>query len=94
MANLSSTVTAVSTSSDTAVTAITNTYRQSFQRVRVHNEGSAAGFVSWSGTAGPWHRIPANFVSEFTLDSPSTNDIIVKRIASGTDLGSIYVTAL
>lgn len=94
MANLSSTVTAVATSGDTVVTAITNTYKQSFQRVRVHNEGTAAGFVSWSGSAGPWHRIPSQFVSEFTLDSPSTNDILVKRIASGTDLGSVYITAL
>ena len=92
MANLSSGTTAVATVSAAVVTAITNTYKQSFQRVRVHNEGAEPGFVSWSGSAGPWHRIPEAFVSEFVLDSPSTNDIVVKR--ETTDLATVFVTAL
>lgn len=91
--SLSSGTTALTSSSDAAVTAIANTYKYNFERVRLSN-GGAAGFVSWDGGTTK-HHFAASAVSEFVLKpGGASNAILVYRIPSGMDLSALFVSAL
>ena len=93
--------TAVTTSSDTAVS-VTLTGVDSapgisggIKHVRIVNEGAAAGFFSTDGGTN-WARLPAQFVAEHEFANPfppANLNLKVKRIASGTNLSGVYVTA-
>lgn len=91
MANLSSGTTAVATSGG-VVTAVANTGKQIYNKVRVHNTGAEDGFVSWDN-GNTKHYLPANFVSEFDLgDAGSSNPILI--YPESTDMTGLFVSAL
>ena len=92
---ISSGTTAIATTDDTAVAALVNA-TGSFQKITIVNEGTAAGFYSPDG-GGTWPRLPAAPSGAATIitfeQPPGPVNVLVKRIASGTDLSGIYVSA-
>jgi hypothetical protein len=93
---ISSGETAISTSGDTAVTALTNTAGSGRKPyVDIINEGAAAGFYSID-SGGTYARLPAASAIHLDLKHNPLAEgttIKVKRVASGTDLSGVYVSA-
>lgn len=91
----SSGTTAVATSNDTAVSLITIPAGASYNRLVIINEGTVAGFYSIDG-GNTWARLPAGVAGTpyrvECLDRSSTSPQ-VKRIASGSNLASVYASA-
>lgn len=91
---LSSGTTAVSTSSDTAVTAIASSTNMLSCCVVIVNEGAAPGF--WSLDNVTWQRLPAGptSVTHPIGNLPRVNGgVYVKRVSGGSDLSGVYVWA-
>jgi hypothetical protein len=84
--------TAVATTSDTAVEALAANATDTYLHVRIANGGTAAGFYSIDGGT-TWTYLPAG-ASVHDWGVRIVNKAIqVKRIPSGSDLASIYVSA-
>lgn len=93
---VSSGTTAIATTADTAVEAIAAASAIGARNVRAVNEGTVAGFISFNG-GGVWHRLPPGatgipYVTDFQ-NVPVSGAIQVKRIASGSNLAGVYVSA-
>ena len=89
-------LTAVATVSDTAVDALVVTGGR-VNQVTIINEGSVAGFfqVNGDGTEGDWCRLPAgpSAVTNTYKETISSLTVKVKRIASGSNLAGVFVSA-
>lgn len=97
----SSGLTALTTSSDTAVVAIAKSalVAAPYYNLIIINEGTVEGFYSIdSGTT--WHRLTAAvsstpggvFLNNFPIDG--TQSIQIKRIPSGSNLSGVFVSVL
>lgn len=83
-------VTPIATNGDAAVDAISAAEANGANNVRVVNEQAVAGFFSCNNGSS-WHRISAS--SSVILNNIRVSGAVkVKRVASGTDLTSIYVS--
>jgi hypothetical protein len=92
--------TAVSTSGDTSVALLTfpaagSTTSERHGELNIINEGAAAGFFSIDGEV-TWARLPAASAVRVDLSKkPIAGGTVVKvkRIASGTNLATVYAWA-
>jgi hypothetical protein len=91
-ASYASPATAIATTDDTAVVVNLGAVAQA-SNLRVVNEGSVVGWVSVD-TGDTWHRLPTG-VSLFQSLPPwsGTGNVMVKRVASGSNLAGIFVSA-
>jgi len=89
----SSGTTAITTSGDTAVTAIAaDVLNNQDCWIYALNNGAAGGFISWDATNSVWYALPAT--TGFIIPRARVKGAIkVKRIPSGTDLSGVYVGA-
>jgi hypothetical protein len=96
MLDKTSGLTAVATVSDTAVTALTDAGGQVTQ-VTIINEGAVAGFfqVNGDGGEGDWCRLPAgpSAVTNSYRNVMTSVSVKIKRIAGGSNLSGVYVSA-
>lgn len=89
--NNSTGTTALATSGDTAVQALSSD-TATYHKVVINNAGSAAGFFSLDGSSGPWHFIGAGQAIVVQDQVIVASSVYIKRIPSGTDMASVYVS--
>jgi hypothetical protein len=90
---ISSGTTAVTTSADAAVDALSGLVPgRQYKRIELCNDGSVAGFYSLDGGT-TWARLPAD--CRVLLDDvvAGADALKVKRIAGGSNLADVYCSA-
>ncbi len=89
---VSSGATPLATSGNAAVTALAANANAVYHHVRIVNEGTVAGFYSIDG-GSTWNRLPAQSVVEDNGVKVVNQAVEIKRVASGSDLSSVYASA-
>ena len=85
----SSGTTAIATTTDSAVVAITPNDDHVEDHCQIINEGEAPGFMSFDGGTS-WARMPGEYQHTFD-DLNGRSGVQVKRVAGGTDLSDVFV---
>ena len=88
--NASSGLTALATTTDAVVEAISNEKALGANHLQVNNEGAVAGFISWDGGSN-WHRVKASTIQTYD-HMGTTNAVQIKRVAGGSNMADVYVS--